>query len=384
MEILSPERYEEFEEFNKNHPRGHFMQSAEWAALKSDWKREVIVSRRNGREIRGGASVLIRKIPMTPYTLMYAPRGPIMDEGDKAAFTDIINAARKLAKKYRSVALRIDPDIRSDCAEFADMLSFMKLKVKGGKNFETTQPRFVYRLDIAGKTKDEVMANFTSKTRYNVRVALKNNVEVRIVNDDPEAITQFHTLMKVTGERDGFICRSKSYFERLLKELGENARLYAAYYNGEQIAGTLAIKYADKVWYLYGASSNKERNRMPNYLLQWEMINWAIESGVSVYDFRGVSGDMDESNPLYGLYRFKKGFNGELVEFIGEIDAVFTKFGYTLTEFATKTFKKIRKKRFLAKTKDKRHAPAVKQSEKANEPEAKKETLKATEEDTEK
>lgn len=355
MEVLKPENYDEFEQFNRSHPRGHFMQSAEWAALKKDWKREVVVSRRNGREIRAGASILIRKIPMTPYTLMYAPRGPIMDKDDRAALSDIINAARKLAKKYHSVALRMDPDIEVDCREFADALDYLKLKVKGGKNFEVTQPRFVYRLPIAGKTEDEVLAQFTSKTRYNVRVAMKNNVEVRVVNDDPDAIEKFHELMKVTGDRDGFICRSKEYFERLLSSLGEDARLYAAYYDGQMIAGTVAIRYADKVWYLYGASDNRERNRMPNYLLQWEMIRWAIESGVSVYDFRGVSGDMDKSNPLYGLYRFKKGFNGELVEFVGEIDAVYDKFGYALTENGIRTFKRLRKSLFLKKTKDKRH-----------------------------
>ena len=373
MEILKPENYAEFEQFNRNHPRGHFMQSAEWAALKNDWKREVVVTRSGDGSIRGGISILVRKIPMTPYTLMYAPRGPIFDEDDSAAFADIVNGVRSLAKRHRSVCLRMDPDIRADYEPFKKALESMKLKVKGGKNFETTQPRFVYRMDIKGKTEDEVMANFTSKTRYNVRVAIKNGVETRVVNGDPEAIAQFHALMKVTGERDGFICRSKEYFERLLKSLGEDARLYAAYYNGEMIAGTLAIRYADKVWYLYGASSNKERNRMPNYLLQWDMIRWAIESGVSVYDFRGVSGDMDESNPLYGLYRFKRGFNGELVEFVGEIDAVFKRFGYTFTEFGTRTFKHMRKRRFLAKTKDKRHhVPAPQHKEAKTDGEAEK------------
>lgn len=354
VEILTPDKYEEFEEFNRKHSRGHFMQSAEWAALKNDWVREVIVSRKNGMEIRAGISVLIRKIPFTPYTLMYAPRGPVMDEGDKSAFNDIINGARKLAKKHNSVCLKIDPDIDKDCVPFNEIISQLKLKVKGGKNFETTQPKFVYRLNIAGKTEDEIIAGFTSKTRYNVRVAIKNNVQTKVVNDDPQAIAQFHQLMKVTGDRDGFICRSQSYFERLLKELGENARLYAAYYDGKMIAGTLAIRYADKVWYLYGASSNEERNKMPNYLLQWEMIRWAAESGVSVYDFRGVSGDMNENNPLYGLYRFKRGFNGDLVEFVGEIDAVFNSFGYAFTEFATNTFKKIRKKKFLFDTRKER------------------------------
>ena len=106
----------------------------------------------------------------------------------------------------------------------------------------------------------------------------------------------------------------------MLDNMGENARLYMAYADGVAIAGTLAILYGDKVWYLYGASDNAFRNAMPNYLLQWEMIRWAVERGCNVYDFRGVSGDLSEDNPLYGLYRFKKGFGGDLVEFAGEFN----------------------------------------------------------------
>ena len=84
--------------------------------------------------------------------------------------------------------------------------------------------------------------------------------------------------------------------------------------------GTVAVQYGDKVWYLYGASSNNYRNLMPNYLLQWRMIEWAIENNCRIYDFRGISGDLSENNPLFGLYRFKKGFGGELVEFAGEFE----------------------------------------------------------------
>ena len=108
------------------------------------------------------------------------------------------------------------------------------------------------------------------------------------------------------------------------------ARFFLAEYEGEAIAGTLALKLGDKAWYLYGASSNRHRNVMPNYLLQWTMITWARESGCTLYDFRGVSGDLSEDNPLYGLYRFKKGFNGDLVEFVGEWDKVYSPFFYWL------------------------------------------------------
>ena len=95
-----------------------------------------------------------------------------------------------------------------------------------------------------------------------------------------------------------------------------------AYYEGQAIAGTLAIWYGDKVWYLYGASSNEHRNLMPNYMLQWDMIQWAVDQGCRLYDFRGVPGQVGEDHPLYGLYKFKLGFGGDYVEFVGEMDLV--------------------------------------------------------------
>ena len=131
-----------------------------------------------------------------------------------------------------------------------------------------------------------------------------------------EDLKDFHSIMLETGVRDGFVTRSLEYFEKMYDAMApEHLRLYMAYLDGKPIAGTIAILYGDKCWYLYGASSNKHRNVMPNYLLQWEMIKWALENNCNVYDFRGVSGDLDENSPLYGLYRFKKGFNGDFTEF---------------------------------------------------------------------
>ena len=149
-----------------------------------------------------------------------------------------------------------------------------------------------------------------------------------------------------TGLRDGFVVRSLEYFERMFDVMGDNLRLYLAKYKGKIIAGTIAIYYGDKVWYLYGASSNQHRNVMPNYLLQWEMIKWAIENKCKIYDFRGVSGDIDENNPLYGLYRFKKGYGGKLTEFVGEFEMVYHPFIAFLVDRILPIFIELRKKYF--------------------------------------
>ena len=90
---------------------------------------------------------------------------------------------------------------------------------------------------------------------------------------------------------------------------------------------------------------------MPNYLLQWEMIRWAIEKKCRIYDFRGVSGDLNEENPLYGLYKFKKGFNSELVEFIGEFDMVISPFWNSTIKLATWAYRRLAEIRYKLKNK---------------------------------
>ena len=88
---------------------------------------------------------------------------------------------------------------------------------------------------------------------------------------------------------------------------------------------------------------------MPNYLLQMEMIKWAVELGADVYDFRGVSGDVSEDNPLYGLYRFKKGFNGEFTEFAGEMSIVYRPGMMKLAQAGEKAFHTMNRMRFKLK-----------------------------------
>lgn len=318
MEILKKENYGEYEAFVSTHPKGHFAQSTMWAGVKSAWDFEVVVSRDEQGNIKGSLGILVRKVPFLPYTIMYAPRGPVCDVHDEATIKDLIDGVKVLAKQRKAYIFRIDPDVKSDDEEFVGIMKKLGFSVKEeSKTFDAIQPRYVFRLDISGKTEDEVMAHFESKTRYNIRVALKHGVEVRVA--PREELETFYNIMIETGMRDNFVTRSLSYFQKMYDCMGEHMRLYMAYYEGKAIAGTLAINYGDKVWYLYGASSNSYRNVMPNYLLQWNMIQWAIQSGSRIYDFRGVAGILEKDHPLYGLYRFKKGFNGEFTEFTGEM-----------------------------------------------------------------
>ena len=348
MKLLTEDRYEEYEAFVQSNKKGHFAQSLYWAKLKDNWKHEVLLVENPDGSIRASMLVLIRKMPGISKTMMYSPRGPVCDMHDKEAIKELLDGARELAKIHKSYVLKIDPDIKASDEEFAAIAKDLGLMPrKKTKNFEEIQPRYVFRLDVAGKTEDEIFAAFHNKTRYNVRLSTRKGVTSEI--GTREDLPRFHEIMMETGLRDGFVIRSLEYFQKMYDALGDHIRLYVAKYQGQIISATLAILYGNKVWYLYGASSNQFRNVMPNYLLQWDMIKWAIEEKCDIYDFRGVSGDIDESNPLYGLYRFKKGFSGEFTEFIGELDYVFDKPMYVILEKAQIVYRNLRRKVFLKK-----------------------------------
>lgn len=352
FELITDKTLGEYESFIEKHPKGHFMQSSPWGRLKSEWKWQALCVRDGGGMICGTLSVLIRRLPGLPLTIMYGGRGPVCDIGDIDTLRELVAGARALAKRHRSYVLKLDPDVPASDAAFVSAMKGLGFRNStGGKNFEGFQPRFVFRLDVAGKTEDELFGAFHQKTRYNIRLAERRGVTTKICG--VEMVPVFSRIMLETGVRDGFVTRPAAYFEKLLDSLGDKARLYMAFFEGKPVSGTLAVHFGDKVWYLYGASSNEYRNVMPNYLLQREMIRWAIAENCRIYDFRGVSGDMTEDNPLYGLYRFKKGFSGELVEFCGEFDFVFNPVVEFAFQKASGLYRSARRAMFLFKNRRK-------------------------------
>ena len=350
-EIITKEQIPEYEAFLQSHPKGHFAQSVLWAKQKPMWKWEAIVSRDQNGKIKGSLAVLIRKIvPGLPFTMMYGCRGPVTDLDDRETMKDLVYGAKKLAKKYHSYVIKIDPDVPSTETAYTKMLEELGFRLTGGgATFDAIQPQYVFRLNTEGKTSEELLMSLPQSTRRKVRAGAKKGVTVEIRGK--EAVPDFARLMLETGVRDGFVTREAPYFENLLDNLGEHARLYMAYYEGQAIAGTLAIWYGDKVWYLYGASSNEHRNLMPNYMLQWSMIEWAVEKGCRIYDFRGVPGRVGEDHPLYGLYKFKLGFGGDYVEFVGEMDMVLNPPVNWMITKGKPIFMDVRKKLYLLKNK---------------------------------
>lgn len=307
------------EQFVVNHPNGHYLQSPMWAEVKPQWQWCGMLSYRDGETV-GALSVLIRPLPLG-FTVLYAPRGPVCDREDESVIAELLAAAKEIAKELRALLLYIDPDETDDNAAFHARMARLGFSERSSAGFGNIQPQYVFRLSLIRESEEALFYAFSQKTRYNIRLAEKKGVKIARYSGaetvPADALNAFDALMLITGERDHFIVRGREYFERLLVSLGDSAQLFMAYLDGEAIAGTICIRYGEKAWYLYGASSNEHRNVMPNYLLQWSMIRYAMACGCTLYDFRGVPGDLDESNPLYGLYRFKKGFAGVHTKFTG-------------------------------------------------------------------
>lgn len=168
------------------------------------------------------------------------------------------------------------------------------------------------------------------KTRYNIRLAEKKGVIVRTWDD----MESFHKMMLVTGDRDHFGIHSLEYY-RCAYELFhpmDMCELLVAEYEGKPLAALMVFARGQRAWYFYGASTDEERNRMPAYLLQWEAMKWAKARGCEEYDLWGVP---DEEEPtleanfekqqdgLWGVYRFKRGFGGELKRVAQAMDRVY-------------------------------------------------------------
>jgi lipid II:glycine glycyltransferase (peptidoglycan interpeptide bridge formation enzyme) len=321
----------QFNAFLASHPKGHVLQTWEWGDIKSrtGWTPWRLVIEED-REIVAAVSLLERKIPVLGIPIFYASRGPVLDWRNKELFDFLLAEIRKFGKKRGAIFLKIDPDVPSSDKGLEEyLISRGFCSAESGKGFEGVQPKYVFRLDIS-PDEETLLANMQQKTRYNIRLAKKKGVMIRRGTRDD--LPEFYRVLKETTERDRFLVRAYSYFEDLYDFLvpAGLAELFIAEYEGEVISGTLAFVIGDKAWYIYGASSNAHRNVMPNYLIQWEMIRWAKSLGCTMYDFRGVPGHLTEDNPLYGLYRFKKGFNGDYTEFIGEWDLVYRKAVYFL------------------------------------------------------
>ena len=321
------EKEDLFDHFVASHPRGDVLQTTKWGRLKatSGWVYYPLGVFEQGR-LQAVALILIKGLPLGA-KIAYSPRGPLFASPE--ALEALLQGGKKLLKKEGALAWKMDPPLPEGDPLWLHAANQHRLRfIVTGHDFQSVQPRYVMTLPLTGPL-DALLAEMKSKTRYNIRYAERKGVQVVRVKDR-KRLGVFYCLLQETAVRDRFSIRPLDYFEAMWDHLMENnlAQLFLAYKDDVPLAGAICFRLPHRIWYVYGASSNEQRNLQASHLLQWEMIRWAKGLGCKVYDFRGVSGDLREDNPLYGLYRFKEGFGAQLETYVGEYDLPIRQGGY--------------------------------------------------------
>lgn len=263
--------------------------------------------------------LLLSRAPVLNRTYFYAPRGPVIDNPDSPAMTVLLNFVRAEARTQGAFMLKVEPSVLDGDRQWLAALAKHGFRI----NPHAMHIQHEWVLDIRPDEKT-LLANMKEKWRYNIRLAGRKGVTVRRGEGQVD-LENFYSLYETTSERDQFFIHDKSHYEdvmRLFRE-GDRAALFLAEWEGQIIAGTIVLCLGQWSWYMYGASANEHRERMPNHLLQWTGIQWAREHGCWYYNFRGIPDVLEEGQELWGVYMFKRGFSGYAMRFLATHDLVY-------------------------------------------------------------
>lgn len=370
VRLSSSDEDASWDAFVEGTPWGHLLQTARWGRFKSafGWQVRRVVAEEDGRLV-AGAQCLLRRLPMG--AAAYVPRGPVVAPDDEHTLAALLPALHRVARQAGAIFLKLEPPWE----EQADLAA--RLAAHGFRaDADTVQPRATIVLDITPGA-DDILAQMKPKWRYNIRLAGRKSVTVRPAA--PDDLPAFYELMQVTSRRDRFPGHTAEYYAEAWERFVPSGRgqLLLAEYRGELLAGLMVFACGRTAIYLYGASSDRQRNRMPNHLLQWEAILWARSRGCTAYDLWGIpeevqspksevrspesevqpteyavrgdegqgtgdqgqgTGDQGQgttdhtprSTDLWGVYRFKQGFGGRVVRWAGAFDYVYRPWLYWL------------------------------------------------------
>jgi lipid II:glycine glycyltransferase (peptidoglycan interpeptide bridge formation enzyme) len=311
-------------------PETHLLQTTAWGELKAAFGWDVFWFALDmaGRP-PAGAQLLVRRFPFG-FSMGYIPKGPLPGEAQGLEAGELYRRweplwpeVDRLCREERCVVLKVEPDLfQAGGRALAPPAGFQPSP-------HSIQPPRTILVDLCGD-EEQVLARMKQKTRYNIRLAHKKGVVVRPDGD----LELFSLLMAETAERDRFGAHNLDYYRtvyELFHPRGE-CELLLAEFEGEPLAALMAFARGRRAWYFYGASVDTHRDRMPTYLLQWEAMRWARAQGCQVYDLWGVP-DADEetleahfterSRGLWGVYRFKRGFGGQLRRAAGPWDRIY-------------------------------------------------------------
>jgi lipid II:glycine glycyltransferase (peptidoglycan interpeptide bridge formation enzyme) len=334
MEVKKIEEKEKWNRFLLAQPSqaGIFLQSWEWLDFQQEVKERVWrLGLEDNHQLKGVCGV-IKYLLLGKKNYLYIPRGPIVDNKEEENYSLFFETIKMIAQEEKSIFLRIEP--------------LRNLTLPNGqlKIVKSVQPKQTLLLDLS-LSEEGLLSQMHEKTRYNIRLARRKGVEVRLINlNAKDEFEKFWDLLKKTAERNKFKLHPKEYYQKMLEILGKEdfgqerreemrVRLYLAYYQDKPIAGAIVGYFGETATYLHGASSYQDRALMAPCLLHWEIIRQAKKEGYKFYDFWGI----DEKR-WPGLTRFKKGFGGQEVIYPGAFELPFSCFWYKVYWLGKKFF----------------------------------------------
>lgn len=310
-------------------PSPHILQTWDWGDFKSrwGWQPTRLLFEENHRPL-AAAQILRRPLPPTGLSVTYVPKGPVIDHNNTQILVKVLAALERRTSQQHSMFIKTDPDVwvghsTEDTSVLPGAATVLKTLAQRGwcQSAEQIQFRNTVIVDLTAD-EDELLSNMKSKTRYNIRLAKRRGVCVR--QGDESDLSTFYRLYDETSQRDGFLIRPAAYYLDVWGQFmrAGRAHLLLAQIEGEFTAGLILFHFGRTAWYMYGASSSRHRDLMPNHLLQWEAIRLAKNLDCTRYDMWGAPDHFNDSDPLWGVYRFKTGFGGETMRGLGAFDYV--------------------------------------------------------------
>lgn len=328
----------EWDAFVAKHPNGSFLQTTHWARLKSrfGWKSSRVWLRKEGKLV-AGAQILFRSAFLGAVKMGYIPHGPLVNWEDDEQVTVLLNQIDHSAYEIRAGLLKMEPLLWEGQDISPAGWQALCTQHNNHTDTDTIQPPRTVLVDLR-PDEDTILAAMKQKTRYNIRLAGRKGVTVR--EGTAEDLPAFNQLMKLTGERDGFGVHASRYYQVVFDLFApDQLALLIAEYEGKPLAALMVTAVGEQAVYLYGASSNEERQRMPTYALQWSAMQWAKAKGCTWYDLWGVPDHpadeleaqfKERRDGLWGVYRNKRGYGGQVQRTVGAVDRVYNNMLYRL------------------------------------------------------
>jgi peptidoglycan pentaglycine glycine transferase (the first glycine) len=332
MEAHEIANQHELDGFVGSQKRSQFLQSWQWGEFQRQLPSRVVrLGAWDGDQLVGSVQMIERALPLGQ-RYWYIPRGPVINgqlsvTDFQLLYTKLIAEIMARAEKSGVMFVRCEPPL-----ERASQFIFETL-TKGYRRQPTAfvQPQDSWYLEIASPA-DKLLSAMHPKTRYNIKLAERKGVTVRTAGaiDDFEA---FWKVMEATAKRDHIKPHSRSYYREMYRILGHTGfmKMYLAEYQGNVIAANLVVFFGDTATYLHGASGDASREVMAPYLLQWRQIQDAVSAGMKWYDFGGIAPVTADANHRWaGITRFKRGFGGTEINYVGAHDLILDMFWYRM------------------------------------------------------